>query len=264
MRAAGKGSATRHGPPGTTKTGELSGHSTKTSHLRDSATNAAQKRRRGLSLLLRAGLVALGLLVIGIGARWAASQAVPNIVRVPEQEQLAAFPKQLGPWKCEDEEKIDAKMFQALGTGVAVTRRYSQSAERFLEMHAAVFTQPGFSLPHPPELCYSGTGWRVRSTRDVPLTLIDGTSGSVRFIRLVKERGDQQATVLYCYQLAGPFSADRDKVRTFFWKFRGQKSRPPLVKLMLHLPGSGETIENLGLDFAQRALEKLAEMEKTW
>ncbi len=264
MKAAGKGSASRHGPAVVAKSGHRTGHPTKTSGTTDTATKVSPNPGLRLGLPHRAVLAALGLIVIGVGARWAATQAVPNTVRLPQREQLAAFPRQLGPWKCEDEEKIDTKMFQALGTELAITRRYSQSAERFLEMHAAVFTQPGFSLPHPPELCYSGTGWRVRSTRDVPLTLLDGTSGSVRFIRLEKEHGDQRATVLYCYQLAGPFSADRDKVRTFFWKFRGQKSRPPLVKLMLHIPGSGENAEDLGLDFAQRALEKLAEMEKTW
>jgi len=209
-------------------------------------------------------IAAIGVLLIGLGARWAASQAVPNTVRIPDLEKLAVFPKQLGPWKCEDEEQIDPQVLRVLGTALAIDRRYSQSAERFVEMHAAVFTQSGFSLPHPPELCYAGTGWNARSTRDARVILSDGTTGTVRIIRLEKERDNQRATVLYCYQLAGPFSADRDTVRTFFWKYRGQKSRPPLVKLMLHIPGGGEAVEDLALDFAQRALEKFAEMEKTW
>lgn len=220
--------------------------------------------RNILSFSTRCVVAAVGILFVGLGTRWAASQAVPNIVRLPTQEQLDSFPTQLGPWRLDEQQQVDEKILQVLGTSITLTRRYSQSAERVAELHAAVFTQTGFSLPHPPELCYSGTGWRVRSTRDARIILADGTSGSVRILRLEKERENPRATVLYCYQLAGPFAADRDTVRTFFWKFRGQKSRPPLLKLMAYLPGSGENVEELGLDFIQRALEKFIDIQKTW
>ena len=263
MMAARKGSASRRSPIGPAT---LVGSPVDKEKSPDTRQDGVQPQapNRGLGLLMRLGVAAVAIIWIGVGARWAASQAVPNTVRVPHQDQLAVFPKQLGPWKCDDEEQLDLKTMRFLGTELTINRRYSQSAERVVEMHAAVFTQAGFSLPHPPELCYSGTGWRVRSTRDARVILPDGTSGTVRIIRLEKDRANQRATVLYCYQLAGPFSADRDTVRTFFWKYRGQKSRPPLVKLMLHIPGGGEAVEDLALDFAQRALEKFAEMEKTW
>jgi EpsI family protein len=264
MMAARKGSP-RHRSPIGVSGGDVAANSKRKSAA--TAPSASPKRSsptNALSFSVRCLVAAAGILFVGLGTRWAASQAVPNTVRLPSRDQLDAFPKQLGPWKLDDEEQIDPKVLQVLGTRLALSRRYSQSAERVVEMHIAVFTQTGFSLPHPPELCYDGTGWRVRSTRDARVILPNGTSGTVRILRLEKERGSQRATVLYCYQLAGPFSAERDTVRTFFWQFRGQKSRPPLVKLMLHLPGSGESTEELGLDFAQRALEKLMEIEKAW
>lgn len=216
-----------------------------------------------IPLRVRVGVALAGLILVGFGTRWAASQAVPTTVRVPSAQQLAAFPYQLGPWKGEDT-PVDKRVLTVVGTELTINRTYRQSAENFVGFHAAVFTQPEFSLPHPPELCYGGTGWRVRNTKDSRIILSDGTSGSVRVLTLERRTGAETATVLYCYQLAGPFSPDRDTVRTFFWKYRGQKSRPPLVKVMFHLPGSGETVEEFGRDFAKRTLEKLAEMEKTW
>lgn len=222
-----------------------------------------KRPQRSVPLRVRVGVAVAGLIVMGFGTRWAASQAVPTAVRLPTTQQLATFPYQLGPWKGEDT-PVDKRILAAVGTELTINRTYRQSAENYVGFHAAVFTQPEFSLPHPPELCYGGTGWRVRGTKDTRIILSDGTSGSVRVLTLERRTGGETATVLYCYQLAGPFSADRDTVRTFFWKYRGQKSRPPLVKLMFHLPGSGETTEELGRDFAQRALEKLAEMENTW
>ncbi|MEJ5341799.1 MAG: exosortase C-terminal domain/associated protein EpsI [Thermogutta sp.] len=216
-----------------------------------------------ISLPVRVGVAIGSLILVGVGARWAASQAVPSEVRLPNRDQLLGFPYQLGPWKGEDD-PVDEKVLQVVGAELTLNRTYRQSAERFVGLHAAVFTHTDFSLPHPPELCYGGTGWRVRKTRDVQLNLSDGTTGTIRILTLEKEIGQQTATVLYCYQLAGPFAADRDAVRRLFWRYRGQKSRPPLVKVMFHLPGSDSTAEDDGLDFARRTLEKLAEMERTW
>lgn len=217
----------------------------------------------GIPFWPRIGLAIICLIFVGGGVRWAASQAIPSELRLPTPQQLAALPYQLGPWKGEDQ-KVDPRLIQAVGTNLQINRIYQQSVARAAGIHMAVFTNPDFSLPHPAELCYSGTGWQVRRTRDARLILSDGTSGTVRIISLVKEQGGETATVLYCYQLAGPFAADRDKVRSFFWRYRGQKARPPLVKVMVHLTGDGQQTEDLGLDLAQRILEKLAELEKTW
>lgn len=219
--------------------------------------------RSGIPFWPRIGLAIVCLIFVAGGVRWAASQAVPSELRLPTRQQLSDLPYQLGLWKGVDE-KVDPRLIQAVGTDLQINRFYQQSVERAAEIHVAVFTNPDFRLPHPPELCYSGTGWQVRGTRDARLILSDGTSGTVRIINLVKEQGGETATVLYCYQLAGPFAADRDKVRSFFWQYRGQKSRPPLVKVMLHLSGDGQQTEDLGLDLAQRVLEKLVELEKTW
>lgn len=223
-------------------------------------------KRRSMPSVPWAGRIVFAIVALGglaLGARWAASQAVPNEVRVPTREQVDAFPYELGPWKGE-EDVIDEKIIVAVGADLTLNRTYRQSAVRSVSLHAAVFSYSGFSLPHPPELCYGGTGWRVRQTRDADLTLSDGTTGAIRILTLEKETGRDSATVLYCYQLAGPFAADRDLVRRLFWRYRGQKSRPPLVKIMLHIPGSGAEVEELGLDFAKRVLDKFAEMQKTW
>ncbi|MGQ9505320.1 MAG: exosortase-associated EpsI family protein [Thermogutta sp.] len=262
MMAARKGTSRHRRPVDSSRTGASPSGRDKLQAAASPAGPSHGPPRNILSFSMRCVIAAIGILFVGLGTRWAASQAVPNTVRVPTQEQLEAFPTQLGPWQLDDEQQVDAKILQVLGTSITLTRRYSQSAERVAELHAAVFTQTGFSLPHPPELCYSGTGWKVRSTRDARIILADGTSGSARILRLEKERENRRATVLYCYQLASSFAADRDTVRTFFWKFRGQKSRPPLLKLMAYLPGSGENVEELGLDFMQRALEKFTEMQK--
>ncbi|NMC21127.1 MAG: EpsI family protein, partial [Thermogutta sp.] len=200
---------------------------------------------------------------VALGARWAASRSIPSTVRIPEKSKLAALPQEIGPWRGADQQ-VDPAIFQTLGTTITLDRLYLSPSGGGIALHVAVFTQPEFKLPHPPELCYGGTGWRVRGTADRPLTLNSGEKGSVRVLTLEREDGSARATVLYCYQLGGSFAADRDVVRTFFWKYRGQASRPAMLKVMLHCPASGTMVEDQALDFATEVLSRLAKMAEDW
>jgi len=200
---------------------------------------------------------------IVLGTRWAASRSIPGTVRIPEQSQLAALPEELGSWRGTDQ-VIDPAIFQTLGTTITLNRQYVAPTGNSIALHIAVFTQPEFKLPHPPELCYSGTGWRVRDTRDRSVTLDAGQTGSVRVLSLEREGSSNRATVLYCYQLGDSFAADRNTVRTFFWRYRGQSSRPAMFKVMLHCPASGALAEEQTLDLAKLVLSRLAAMAENW
>lgn len=210
------------------------------------------------------GVLAIVLMAcVALGARWAASRSVPSTVRIPEKSKLEALPREIGPWRGVDQE-LDPAVFQTLGTTITLDRLYLSPGGGNVALHVAVFTQPEFKLPHPPELCYGGTGWRVRGTTDRPLTLNSGEKGTIRVLSLEREDGAARATVLYCYQLGASFAADRDVVRTFFWKYRGESSRPAMLKVMLHAPAAGTMVEDQTLDLAKEVLSRLAVMARDW
>jgi len=226
-------------------------------------TPAAPQLGSTRGFVFRSVLAVVLMACVALGARWAASRSVPSTVRIPEKSKLAALPQEIGPWRGVDQE-LDPAIFQTLGTTITLDRLYLSPGGGNIALHVAVFTQPEFKLPHPPELCYGGTGWRVRGTTDRPLTLNSGDKGSIRVLALEREDGAARATVLYCYQLGGSFAADRDVVRTFFWKYRGESSRPAMLKVMLHCPASGTMVEDQALDFAKEVLSRLAVMAQDW
>ncbi|MGQ9821948.1 MAG: exosortase C-terminal domain/associated protein EpsI [Thermogutta sp.] len=229
----------------------------------EAGTQPAPRLGSTRGFLFRSVLAVVLMTCVALGARWAASRSIPSTVRIPEASKLAAFPQEIGPWRGVDQ-KLDPAVVRTLGTDMTLDRLYLSSAGGSIALHVAVFTQPEFKLPHPPELCYGGTGWRVVRTEDQSLTLAGGEQGSVRILNLEREDGSNRVTVLYCYQLGGSFAADRDTVRTFFWKYRGQSSRPALLKVMLHCPAAGTMVEDRSLDFAKEVLSRLAVMAEDW
>lgn len=229
----------------------------------EAGTQTAPRLGSTRGFLFRSVLAVVLMTCVALGARWAASRSIPSAVRIPDQSKLAAFPQEIGPWRGVDQE-LDPAIVRTLGTDMTLNRLYLSSTGGGIALHVAVFTQPEFKLPHPPELCYGGTGWRVVRTKDQPLTIAGGRQGSVRVLNLEREDGSNRATVLYCYQLGGSFAADRDTVRTFFWKYRGQSSRPAMLKVMFHCPAAGTMIEDQSLDFAKEVLSRLAVMVEDW
>lgn len=228
-----------------------------------SGTQPASRLGSTRGFLFRSVVAVVLMTCVALGARWAASRSIPSAVRIPDQSKLAAFPQEIGPWRGVDQE-LDPAIVRTLGTDMTLNRLYLSSTGGSIALHVAVFTQPEFKLPHPPELCYGGTGWRVMRTKDQPLTLAGGEQGSVRVLNLEREDGSNRATVLYCYQLGGAFAADRDTVRTFFWQYRGQSSRPAMLKVMFHCPAAGTMVEDQSLDFAKEVLSRLAVMAEDW
>lgn len=207
-----------------------------------SAQNTAKDtsaKTRGLAFRILAATVAVVL--VSYAARWLAVAAVPEKVEVaPLEAALNDYPMTFDNWRGETVE-LDPKVFLATGAACTINRNYTAPGNQALSLHMALFDQQRFQLPHPPELCYSGAGWRQLASKDVPLELPNGTTGSVRILRF--DRDGATITVLYTYQLGGPFDARRNLVRQFFWQFQGRPARPALVKVMLQAPGQGPEVE---------------------
>ncbi|GAB6165782.1 hypothetical protein JCM19992_17820 [Thermostilla marina] len=217
--------------------------------MKQNSTKAAIVR-----LLATAGAIVLAVLA----ARWLAVAAVPEKVITPSEE-LARLPLTLDDWSGEEVE-LDEDLFLATGAACTINRNYSDPGGRAISVHMALFDDREFRMPHPPELCYSGAGWRQIESKDVPLELPNGTSGEVRLLRF--ERDGIPITVLYAYQMGGPFAAKRDKVRSFYWRFGGRPERPALLKVMLQAPGHGADIENRLTEVAASVLQFAWDVEK--
>src|SRR5258708_4240497 len=74
--------------------------------------------------------------------------------------EVAGLPLQLGEWTGASAE-IDPKLAQAVGAISLIDRRYENDGGRHASVHLATFPTAEVTLPHPPDLCYTGAGWTI-------------------------------------------------------------------------------------------------------
>ena len=187
-----------------------------------------------IRLLVAAGLIA----AIGVAAHVAGNQVYSTEVVLPEA-QLQAMPLQFGPWEGE-KESLDARVFVSLGAAWATDRAYRIPTAPPVMVHLAAFADPEMRAPHPPQLCYVGTGWTAAGTKDVKLPGPDGSPARL----LTFQREGETIQVLYWYQLGQGTAVDYGSVRKLRWHYLGRATRPPLLKVMLQTavrkPGEAE------------------------
>ena len=159
---------------------------------------------------------------------------VPREVRLPRQD-LGTLPIRLGPWTGE-EVPLDPETFPDAGAEITVTRQYRNPAGETVSLYVAAWLEYDISTPHPPELCYGGSGYRIISEDNSQLQPADQSSVAVRHLLL--ERDGQQVCVLYWYQLGDRVVVDTYGQRQVIWTLRRKNSWPPLIKVMLEVSAS--------------------------
>src|SRR5262249_2785230 len=101
---------------------------------------------------------------------------------------------------------------------------------RQVAVHLATFSTADMLIPHPPQLCFTESGWTILKDEWQ-------TDGDRRYRLLLVEREGARSTVVYWYQLGADVAADRDDLRRILQKFRREKtSWPPMVKVLIQSP----------------------------
>jgi len=181
--------------------------------------------------------------------RWPSEVAPPawDLARLPYQ-----FQTQDGTWEGKDTE-LDAKTFASLKSDQVVDRVYQNRSGEAILLHSSSYTLLERWVPHPPDVCYGNSGWKLDARKDRDLPLGDGRSARVRLYTF--SRKGERILVLFWYQFGDELVLDHASLRAARWKLIGQRTWPAITKFMLQtsLTGGGQTEEQL-CRFAQVVL----------
>jgi len=159
---------------------------------------------------------------------------MPTEIRLPAGN-LADMPMTFGPWNGK-ESKLDPRLVGGIGAAAVVNREYQDDAGHVVSLHSSVVTKFDVSLQHHPKHCYIANGSDVVLDKRGELEFADLPNVPVAI--MVAEQGGQRLLVLYWYQLGEKFILNGREQRTVRWDFRGQKTWPPLIKVLLSAPAS--------------------------
>jgi hypothetical protein len=162
-------------------------------------------------------------------AIWNLQRHTALLAAQAEKFDVDALPLELGAWAGTAAE-LDPGVFKQVGALSMTNRRYSTEAGRQAAVHLATYATSEMLVPHPPNLCLTGSGWTI---------LKDGwhNDRDRRYRLMLIERDGMRAAVAYWYQLGTDVAADRNDLRKILQKFRRDRtSWPPMVKVLLQAP----------------------------
>jgi EpsI family protein len=207
-----------------------------------------------LNLTTRVCLAAATLLGIFGAAESLKWRGMPTEVAHP-QFRLKEMPRRLGTWTGEDE-VLDADIFKHIGAQDAINRTYRDQRGNVVATHSAMFVEYGVrDHPHSPEECYPAAGFRIVDSRDVYLASDKQSARPTRLLTL--ERNGEQVYCLFWYQFDNATFCDGNAERRLVLGFRGRKTWPLLIKVMLQTSG-------VSPERAERQLKDLAEFIFAW
>lgn len=165
---------------------------------------------------------------------------------------VTTLPDRLGEWSGSALE-VKARIVEQVGGLSSIDRVYVNPEGRRVFVHMASFRSTDTALPHSPELCYTGTGWKILQNDWWRY------GDDRRFRWMTVEREGMQAGLAYWYQLGEPVASDREELRQILQKLRWRSGAwPPLLKVLLHVPL--ETTE----DEAKKIAEDLSGRIYAW
>ena len=143
---------------------------------------------------------------------------------------LRDLPHRLGVWTGRDT-PLDERLWTTLGADEVINREYQQDAGGVLGLQISSFKVSDNHLPHEPVLCYKNAGWKKVEEKDVRLKI---ESQGTRLVRIMAfEQDGRRIHVLYWFQFANANALDNDGLRTARFRVYGEKTWPPVVKVMV-------------------------------
>lgn len=173
-------------------------------------------------------LVAAAIISFAPVTNWHFESAADSDLRAASNVDVTQLPLVLGDWSGQNL-KPDERVVKQIGAINLVDRKYINANGETLLLSLASFPAGAVTIPHPPDRCYSGSGWKV-------LNETWQTSSSKHRYKLLRVEMDHQlALVSYWYQLRTEVASNRDELRNNLQKFRWRgQNFPALVKVMIH------------------------------
>lgn len=108
------------------------------------------------------------------------------------------IPMIIGSWYGKDL-PIDERTYDILETRDAFTREYTNSSNEKLLL-TVIFARRNRKVSHPPEVCFTGSGWS-KTDRDIQTVTVGNRT--VKVNRLILQKGAEKQVVLYLYKAGG-------------------------------------------------------------
>jgi len=175
------------------------------------ATSAPQNIARGADLTkwfigmsCALAMVLLGGVAHGVlSNRWGVSEDIQAL-----GNQLRSIPMEIGPWKCEEEGKLDDKVAETLEVKGYISRVYVHQATGELVNVFMVFGPKGPIAVHTPEVCYSARAVTQTSDRQAVPCDYDGKDGTIWKLGFETNSIDKRKmSVYYGWTEGGPWQA---------------------------------------------------------
>ncbi|MCL4685375.1 EpsI family protein [Myxococcota bacterium] len=187
----------------------------------------------------------------------------------PARESFAAFPLELGDWRCKERDEMEPEILSVLGATDYLSCTY-QAADPmswvnvYVGYHETQVRQEGGgggeTSIHPPAHCLPGSGWDIIAQEKVVLDLPGMPQRPAEVNRLVIARGEVRQLVYYWYQERGRVTADDWKKIIFqSWdRAREQRTDGALVRFTAPIYRKAEEqADDALLDIASRVLPLL-------
>lgn len=200
----------------------------------------------GIRLLLALGLLAG---IHGVAYWGGVMGGLPILTSVPSRD-FQELPMQLGPWRGEDQ-KTDPELMNIDHSYASVRRVYRNPRDDSVQLYGAVFTDISDSVaPHPPDFCFPAAGYEVVDTSDIRIPVEKGTDFSARLLML--RRDGRTEFALFWFQVPGTTYVESYGHRKQFWSYRGQDTKPAVVKILLQASAQNskqtrKTLEDLAV-----------------
>ena len=163
------------------------------------------------------------MLISGVGYRVLATHlSAPNTASSVSSAALGQLPLQIGAWKGQDK-PLDEAVVRATDTDAHVSRTYVKpSISESVWLYVACGVNARDLMPHRPEVCYTGSGWRLDDRRVEELPLADGTTLPCNVFQFARgSLSKERLMVLYYYIVDGQYSHDVALLRSKAWRGSG-------------------------------------------
>jgi EpsI family protein len=172
----------------------------------------------------------------------------------PEIRSWKEFPAEIGEWRLATERTMEPSAFAELSPDEYFEREYTSLSGSRLSLLVLYYrTQRRGVLPHSPQSCLPGSGWRQVSLDTIPFAPHAGSQES-RLTRYVVERGGTQSLVLFWFQ--SPRGAAPTLYGAQFQSIPGLlfhgRSDLAFVRVVVPVTSAGrEAVERTGREFVE-------------
>lgn len=176
-------------------------------------------------------LFVLAAMLVGIEVGFQILRARRSMAEVEMPPwKLDEMPRELGDWHGEPTE-VDSRIFRNLGASQTRDTLFHPPFGLPVVAHVAIFEQESSGLPHHPNLCYGGNGYRETGQRGIRIRTDRGRE--VPASLATYERENDRLAVLFWYQYGERVLTESSQMAAARLAVGARRARPAMIKVML-------------------------------